>query len=112
VKALPARGSLGVLGKSGFTDLYAWIKAKLQSDALASFPGIRAFQLITKHKLLGEWTTSNRFEFRHRDFIQEIGKDRYCLEGERKKLGATRTLLPTPSAQRPLISASLSLKGP
>lgn len=75
VKALPDRGSLGVMGRSGFTDLYAWIKAKPQSDALAGFSDTRAFKLITQHKLLDGWTTSDRFEFRHRDFIQEVGKE-------------------------------------
>lgn len=75
VRALPARGSLGVLARSGFTDLYAWVLAKPQSDALAAFSVTRAFSLITTHKLLGDWTTSDRFEFRHRDFIQEIGKE-------------------------------------
>jgi hypothetical protein len=75
VKALPARGSLGVMGRSGFTDLYAWIEGKPQSDVLAGFPSTRAFELIQKHQLLGEWTLPDRAEVSHRDFVQEIGKD-------------------------------------
>jgi hypothetical protein len=31
--------------------------------------------LVNRHKLLDGWSTTARIEFRHRDFVQEIGKE-------------------------------------
>ncbi len=81
-KALPARGSFGTLGRSGFTDLYAWLKAKPQANLIAGFPAEKAFALIKRHKLLSDWSADvsgsaplKGHEFRHRVFVQEIGKE-------------------------------------
>jgi hypothetical protein len=74
VDVLPTRGQLGTFGRAGFTDLYTWVKASPQSAVLGAFQVADAFRLVDKHKLLGGWTT-RRFELRHRDFVQEIGKE-------------------------------------
>jgi hypothetical protein len=76
IRLLPARGNLSISGRTGFTELRTWIATPPQSNALSSFPLQRAFDLVVKHKLLAtEWTTNNIYEFRHRNFVQEIGKE-------------------------------------
>ncbi|WP_253997335.1 hypothetical protein [Myxococcus qinghaiensis] len=76
IRLLPERGSFGISGRTGFTDLYAWVKDAPQSNALLGFPITRAIGLITKHILLSPgWTAADHYEFRHRTFVQEIGKE-------------------------------------
>jgi len=75
VGLLPARGSLGVAGEPAFTSFRDWRKDPYVSRALADFPVAAALALVNKHRLLGDWTDSKRFEFRHRTFVQEIGKE-------------------------------------
>jgi hypothetical protein len=74
IDLLPARGSFGTFGRTGFTDVYTWISAAPQKAALAGFPQDKAFALVKRFSQLGNWTTR---DFRHRDFVQEICKE--CL---------------------------------
>jgi hypothetical protein len=71
------RGSFGTFGRPGFTNLYQWITKGPQKMVLSGFSADKAFAIVTKYKLLGDWTTSNAYNFRHRDFVQEICKE--CL---------------------------------
>ena len=75
VGLLPARGDLGVAQRSGFQQLRDWRKETAVKPALAAFPVGAALRLVDQHKLLNDWTTTKRIEFRHRDFVQEIGKE-------------------------------------
>ena len=77
IDLLPARGSFGTFGRTGFTDLYTWIKAAPQKAALAGFPQDKAFAMVKRFSLLGSWTTRGSYNLRHRDFVQEICKE--CL---------------------------------
>jgi hypothetical protein len=77
IDLLPARSSFGTFGRTGFTDLYTWIKAAPQKAALAGFPQDKAFAMVKRFSLLGSWTTRGSYNFRHRDFVQEICKE--CL---------------------------------
>ena len=72
---VPARGDLGVAQRSGFQQLRDWRKDTAVKPALAAFPVGAALRLVDQHKLLNDWTTTKRIEFRHRDFVQEIGKE-------------------------------------
>lgn len=72
---LPARGDLGVAQRSGFQQLRDWRKDTAVKPALAAFPVGAALRLVGQHKLLSNWTTPKQIEFRHRDFMQEIGKE-------------------------------------
>jgi hypothetical protein len=92
VKLLPERGALGVIGRSGFINLYDWIKTEPQNAALAAFPSDRAFAMVMQKQLFSDWkivSTKNSmpkytrvpdklipgYWFRHRDFVQEICKE-------------------------------------
>jgi hypothetical protein len=73
VNVLPARGSFGILGLTGFTDLYAWIAT--HSSEIAGFSINQAMGMVTAHQLLDGWTTSSHYEMRHRMFVLELGKE-------------------------------------
>jgi hypothetical protein len=81
--ALPARGSLGTFGRTGFTDLYAWVKSKPAATLLSGFSLDHARALVAKHDLMASWTAKpsptstqlNWYEMRHREFVQEVGKE-------------------------------------
>jgi len=81
--ALPSRGSLGISGRAGFTDLYGWIKTKPQGNLLPGLIPDHARKLVATHNLLSGWpanpsassTILNWYEMRHREFVQEIGKE-------------------------------------
>lgn len=75
VVLLPDRGSLGVAHLTGYTYLRTWRTDPKVKAALAAFPTADALALVNRHKLLDGWTTTARIEFRHRDFVQEIGKE-------------------------------------
>jgi hypothetical protein len=75
VGLLPPRGDLGVAQRSGFQPLRDWRKDTAVKAALAAFPAGAALRLVNQHKLLNGWTTPKQFEFRHRDFVQEVGKE-------------------------------------
>jgi hypothetical protein len=83
INVLPSRGSFGTLGRAGFTDLYTWIKTKPQSNLLAGFMPGHARRLVAAHDLLSGWTAKpspgstvlSWYEMRHREFVQEIGKE-------------------------------------
>lgn len=75
VRLLPARGNLGTAQLPGFTYFRTWRLDPAVAKALSVFPTLKALELVNRHKLLGGWTTSARIEFRHRDFVQEIGKE-------------------------------------
>jgi len=83
IKVLPSRGSFGTFGRTGFTDFYPWIKTKPQSNLLTSLTSDHARGLVAKHNLLSGWTAKpspgstllNWYEMRHREFVQEIGKE-------------------------------------
>ena len=77
VKALPPRGSLGVLGRRGYTDLFDWISKSPQKDAIARFPAAKAFAMIDRFKLELRSTEQGQYAFRNYHFIPEIGKE--CL---------------------------------
>jgi hypothetical protein len=77
IDLLPARGAFGTFGRTGFTDVHTWISATPQRAALAGFPQDKAFALVKRFSLLGNWTTRSSYNFRHRDFVQEICKE--CL---------------------------------
>lgn len=98
VDLLPERGSLGTWGRSGFIDLFKWVTASPQKDAISQFPADEAFELVDEFKLLGAWTKRTSSEsdivngliannvpkklipgywLRHVDFVQEICKE--CL---------------------------------
>jgi hypothetical protein len=99
VDLLPERGSLGTWGRSGFIDLFKWVTASPQKDAISQFPADKAFELVWEFKLLGRWTRRTKLEkpsvvktlmannvptliwprywLRHVDFVQEISKE--CL---------------------------------
>jgi hypothetical protein len=72
---LPTRGSLGVAGRAGYTDLRTWRQAPAVAKALAAFSVPQAMTLLFEHRLLGSWTVKNAYEMRHRTFVQEIGKE-------------------------------------
>jgi hypothetical protein len=77
VDVLPAKGSLGTLGRAGYTDLYGWITS--HSAELAGFSSTNAMTMVTTHDLLStstvSWTTTSLYEMRHRMFIIELGKE-------------------------------------
>jgi hypothetical protein len=75
VRLLPPRGSLGVAQLPGYTSLRRWRLDPAVKAALAAFPWKDALALVVQHKLLSAWSTGARIEFRHRDFVQEIGKE-------------------------------------
>jgi hypothetical protein len=83
VKAIPARGTFGTFGRAGFTDLYAWVKSAPGKDLLARFSDSQARRLVAKFRLLNGWTDTKSpgspvlcwYEMRHREFVQEIGKE-------------------------------------
>jgi hypothetical protein len=83
VKALPARGTFGTFGRPGFTDLYAWVQSAPGKDLLARFPDSQARSLVARFRLLNGWTATTSsgspvlrwYEMRHREFVQEIGKE-------------------------------------
>ena len=85
VKALPARGTFSTFGRAGFTDLYAWVKSAPGKDLLARFSDSQARHLVAKFRLLNGWTDTDTtapgspklrwYEMRHREFVQEIGKE-------------------------------------
>jgi hypothetical protein len=77
VNLLPPRGSLGVLGRRGYTDLFDWITRAPQKDAIAKFPAAKAFAMIKKFKLEPKPTERTQYAFRNYQFIPEIGKE--CL---------------------------------
>jgi len=77
IDLLPDRGAFGTFGRTGFIDLYTWITGAPQKAALAGFPHDKAFAMVKRFGLLAGWTASGSYEFRHRDFVQEIGKE--CL---------------------------------
>jgi hypothetical protein len=77
VDQLPDRGAFGTFGRAGFIDLYGWITAAPQKAALAGFPHDKAFAMVGKFRLFSDWTDKGWYEFRHRDFVQEICKE--CL---------------------------------
>jgi hypothetical protein len=90
------RGSLGTWGRTGYIDLFTWVTAGPQKDAISKFPADKAFKLVDKFSLLGRWTRATDpgskkfliangvpeklvpgYFLRHVDFVQEICKD--CL---------------------------------
>jgi hypothetical protein len=77
IKLLPFRGEFGVLGRSGFTNLYDWVGKQPQKDALARFPRDLAVKVVAYYNLLGGWTDDHWYNLRHVDFVQEIGRE--CL---------------------------------
>jgi len=75
MRLLPERGSLGAANLPGYIYLRKWRLDPAVKRALAGFPWSEAIQLVARHKLLAGWSTDARIEFRHRDFVQEIGKE-------------------------------------
>jgi hypothetical protein len=73
VNALPVRGSLGMLGLAGFTDIYTWVTGN--TAVINAFSIIGAMSLVTTHNLLNLWTTNSHYEMRHRMFVIELGKE-------------------------------------
>jgi hypothetical protein len=77
VKLLPPRGSLGVLGRRGYIDLFDWITKAPQKDAIAKFPAAKAFEMIDRFKFERKPTGHGQYGYRNYHFIPEIGKE--CL---------------------------------
>ena len=75
IALLPDRGSLGIAQLPGYRYFRTWRLDPAVKTALAAFPALTALALVNKHKLLDGWSTDARIEFRHRDFVQEIGKE-------------------------------------
>jgi hypothetical protein len=75
IALLPDRGSLGIAQVPGYRYFRTWRLDPAVKLALAAFPTMSALALVDHFKLLDGWTTSARIEFRHRDFVQEIGKE-------------------------------------
>jgi hypothetical protein len=75
VRLLPDRGSLGVAQLPGYRYFRTWRLDPQVKAALAAFPAVEALALVDRFKLLDGWSTNARIEFRHRDFVQEIGKE-------------------------------------
>lgn len=75
IQLLPDRGSLGTAQLPGYRYFRTWRLDPQVQKALAAFPAYSALALVNKHKLLDGWTTDAAWEFRHRDFVQEIGKE-------------------------------------
>jgi hypothetical protein len=77
IRLLPERGSLGVANFPGYVYFRKWRLTPAVERALAKFPTLQARQLVAQHRLLAGWSTaaSSWGEFRHRDFVQEIGKE-------------------------------------
>jgi hypothetical protein len=75
IQLLPDRGSLGVANMPGYRYFRKWRLDPKVKVALRDFPALSALKLVTKHKLLDGWSTDAAWEFRHRDFVQEIGKE-------------------------------------
>jgi D-alanyl-D-alanine carboxypeptidase/Peptidase M15 len=75
IRLLPERGSLGVAGLPGYIYFRKWRLDPAVKTALAAFPWRQALDVVVRHKLLAGWSTAARIEFRHRDFVQEIGKE-------------------------------------
>jgi hypothetical protein len=75
IQLLPDRGNLGIAHMPGFRYFRTWRLDPGVKAALAAFPAVQALALVDHYKLLDGWSTSARIEFRHRDFIQEIGKE-------------------------------------
>jgi hypothetical protein len=75
IRLLPERGSLGVANLPGYIYFRKWRLDPTVQRALAGFRSVEALRLIARHKLLAGWSTDARIEFRHRDFVQEIGKE-------------------------------------
>ena len=75
IRLLPERGSLGVAQLPGYVYFRKWRLDPAVKKALAGFPMLQALRLVARHKLLAGWSTDARIEFRHRDFLQEIGKE-------------------------------------
>lgn len=73
VDILPGRGSLGTLGRAGYTDLYDWVVTHASPIAAFSIPS--AMNVVTTNSLLDDWTTSSHYEMRHRMFVIELGKE-------------------------------------
>jgi len=73
IDVLPARGSFGTLGFSGFTDLYTWVSA--HSTELSGFSFDQAMVMVLQFNLLDIWTDTRRGEMRHRTFVLELGKE-------------------------------------
>jgi hypothetical protein len=90
------RGALGTWGRTGYMDLFAWVAAGPQKDAISKFPADTAFKVVDKFNLLGGWTRTTSpdsrkflitngvpeklvpgYILRHVDFVQEICKE--CL---------------------------------
>jgi hypothetical protein len=75
IRLLPERGNLGVANLPGYTYFRKWQLDPAVKRALARFPALQALTLVARHKLLAGWSTDARIEFRHRDFVQEVGKE-------------------------------------
>lgn len=75
IALLPDRGSLGIAHLPGYRYFRTWRLDPQVKAALAAFPALQALALVDHFKLLDGWSTDARIEFRHRDFVQEIGKE-------------------------------------
>jgi hypothetical protein len=79
VKLLPERGALGVIGRSGFINLYDWIKTEPQKAALAASRVIGPLPWSCKNSMPKYTRVPDKlipgYWFRHRDFVQEICKE-------------------------------------
>ncbi len=73
VDVLPERGSFGVLGFPGYSDLYGWVASN--SSVINGFSITAAMKMVTQFKLLQTWTTTSHYEMRHREFVLELGKE-------------------------------------
>jgi len=75
ISLLPPRGNLGVAQIPGYTYFRTWRLEPAVKRALAAFAVDAAIALVVRHQLLAGWSTDARIELRHRDFVQEIGKE-------------------------------------
>jgi hypothetical protein len=66
---------LGVAQLPGYIYFRKWRLDPAVKTALAAFPWRQALDVVVRHKLLAGWSTGAHIEFRHRDFVQEIGKE-------------------------------------
>lgn len=78
INVLPPKGSLGTLGRAGYTDLWSWING--HTTELAGFNTATAMTMVVSKDLLSDatgvsWTTAGLYEMRHRMFIIELGKE-------------------------------------
>lgn len=75
ISLLPPRGSLGIAQIPGYTYFRSRRLDPAVKRALAAFAVDAAIALVVRHQLLSGWSTNARIEFRHRDFVQEIGEE-------------------------------------